>query len=564
MTAERWQQQLAETIGTVLGAGLATQFERAWQEAEDRPGLRVVLLGPTSAGKTTLIRRLLSEEGAEIPDWLAITADVTTSAVREAPGGLLAFVDTPGTASGMEGHAEQAWQALSDADAVMVVLPTTFELADYKELLQEVYSGRWFNAEHPLPLPGGAFVPVISRMDDIDGGYEPGTDAFTRICRRKAENLRERLDAPQEMAVHTVYAALYGAHRGENPAEEDRATDGIDGLLGHLLGLADRVGELRAAAGTRYWCLAGARTLTELAATHEQTSVLLHDAEGLRGRTSSLLDELRALDGAARIELSQKIRELCAGQAEVLAGGNKNAVSKTLEESFPPLWKRWEDEFGQRLANLADEIGLHLTQAQALADKAVSLRDGHPAATGGLGGLGRLVLENAAKAAIGMISVSQVPRSSARIVHETIRSQSIGDLSNVVTWDRTDWTVLSDPARRELIPAVVGSLMRTFVGIIGDIARERDARKRLEKSESALRDHADQLVQFALAPGGPDKPGWAPNVEKFRAALTHRLPAEEDISAFKNTLAQLDAAADRLRELLRARPGPDPGTPGRP
>ncbi|MFE7093619.1 GTPase [Streptomyces erythrochromogenes] len=107
----------------------------------DTSPLRIALLGPYSAGKSTLVAALLRLAPADIVDLVDAAPKTHEATSYEWNGATL--VDLPGTLSGIDGHADAAWDGARGADALMIV--TTSE------------------------LPGEAETSTILRALDTDG-----------------------------------------------------------------------------------------------------------------------------------------------------------------------------------------------------------------------------------------------------------------------------------------------------------------------------------------------------------------------------------------------------------
>ncbi|MHA4774589.1 GTPase [Streptomyces sp. MSC1_001] len=132
---------LAARAEVVLGAHPRTRGLTASLPRADSSPLRIALLGPYSAGKSTLVAALLRLQSADIGD-LVDAAPKTHEATSYEWNGA-ALVDLPGTLSGIDGHADAARRGVRGADALMIV--TTSE------------------------LPGEAETTAILRALDADG-----------------------------------------------------------------------------------------------------------------------------------------------------------------------------------------------------------------------------------------------------------------------------------------------------------------------------------------------------------------------------------------------------------
>ncbi|MEY9815528.1 GTPase [Streptomyces albogriseolus] len=115
---------LSARAESVLNAHPRTQHLTADLPRADTSPLRIALLGPYSAGKSTLIAALLRLPPAEVAE-LVDAAPKTHEATPYHWDGVT-LVDLPGTLSGNDAHSEAARRGMRGADALMIV--TTSEL----------------------------------------------------------------------------------------------------------------------------------------------------------------------------------------------------------------------------------------------------------------------------------------------------------------------------------------------------------------------------------------------------------------------------------------------------
>ncbi|KQX55376.1 MULTISPECIES: GTPase [unclassified Streptomyces] len=115
---------LAARAEEVLGAHPRTRALTTSLPRADTSPLRIALLGPYSAGKSTLVAALLRLPSADIVDLVDAAPKTHEATWYEWNGATL--VDLPGTLSGVDGHADAARGGVRGADALMIV--TTSEL----------------------------------------------------------------------------------------------------------------------------------------------------------------------------------------------------------------------------------------------------------------------------------------------------------------------------------------------------------------------------------------------------------------------------------------------------
>ena len=83
MSARIDAAQARSWLDAIPGAELGEQSEQLWQRfaANDRPV--VTVYGAYDTGKSSLLRRLIVDAGAQVPEWLTISARHETFEVNE-------------------------------------------------------------------------------------------------------------------------------------------------------------------------------------------------------------------------------------------------------------------------------------------------------------------------------------------------------------------------------------------------------------------------------------------------------------------------------------------------
>ena len=161
MTSEAatWESAVREQVRLVAGDWV-DEVATAWSTFAAETRIQVVLHGGYDSGKTSLIKRFLVEDGTPLPDGLEVGARPTSYQVQRIASGDFVWVDTPGTDSGNADHDALAEEALTLADAVLVVLsPQLLSGA------QGVVRG--LRRRH-LPQRGGKGSAVRGRLADRD------------------------------------------------------------------------------------------------------------------------------------------------------------------------------------------------------------------------------------------------------------------------------------------------------------------------------------------------------------------------------------------------------------
>lgn len=234
---ESWVRGLADAVKDL--PVLAEICDRAQARLAAEPA--VALIGDYSAGKSSLIKRLLVEAGHRPPDDLEVRADPTTSSVRAYEWRHVRLLDTPGLQSGRAGHDATAVASADGAALIILVLQVNLMLGDMTAL-SGILAGT-----STTSAAASRTLFVINRCDEL--GVDPPGDPeeFVRRRARKENELREILSA-QGFAfaplIHTVAGDPYGLvgdRKDVGPSdygEQFRTWDGIGALTGALASTA--------------------------------------------------------------------------------------------------------------------------------------------------------------------------------------------------------------------------------------------------------------------------------------------------------------------------------------
>src|SRR5437867_870606 len=120
-TTCEWCARAWLTASTLPG-GVGADMRARWDAHAKREGVVVTLFGPYDSGKSSLLKRLLVDDGRTMPDWLTVSGRRETFELQEVV--LLGIVirDTPGIAGGNEQHEVVAREALLLTDVIALVL----------------------------------------------------------------------------------------------------------------------------------------------------------------------------------------------------------------------------------------------------------------------------------------------------------------------------------------------------------------------------------------------------------------------------------------------------------
>jgi predicted GTPase len=337
-TGHRW---LSTTEAALAGDVAARQSLSELRELAAAPP-RVVVCGDYSAGKSSLIRRLLLEEGTAPPPNLTVAGGHETSVVGAYPYDGLLLVDTPGFQSGDDELAEVAREAVQDAALVIFVFSPSL-LTGSPAALDAIVRGD----------PGRGIVGkldrtlfVINRCDELGVDPAESMDDYRLLCasrrRELAQVLRSRdLDVDDDdPRVIAVAGDPYGhlGDRGDVMSADFALSswwDGIDRLRDAVV----IARETLVHEGVDASVLDGGsrRVSTLLTMAREQHDALRARAstlDGLRIRINDALAGAAAHDASLPPALERAIAEelhALLRRATAEAEGDRAAIAARLE-----------------------------------------------------------------------------------------------------------------------------------------------------------------------------------------------------------------------------------------
>jgi hypothetical protein len=376
MTDETWQQAVLGTMERLIGVEQTAMVAAEWSEHAVRDKIEVTFLGPYSSGKSTLLRRLVVDGGAEIPDWLTVSARRETFELNAVDVGDLTFTDAPGFAAGSELHDELAPDALALSDAFLLVVPPQL-LTTNRELVGSILSGRYFFGESHSGVDR-VVIAVIAQADSL--GVDPDDDL--EGMRERAERKRSELIAQLEDAAGMPLPALQVFCVAADPYEEQarkpqpqrsdfdpyRGWDGTEALTAALTALPGRYAELNRSAEIRYFCLiAGAVASQARSAVDE----LQASAEELRARHTEWTQQkarVAAVVDAARADLQTTLVTLAVALSEELGidqAESRLQIDNRMTVGLDQWAERWDGHLNLVLGEAKVQVDDRLSRPRA-------------------------------------------------------------------------------------------------------------------------------------------------------------------------------------------------------
>ena len=314
---------------------------------------KLVVVGDYGAGKTSLIKRLLTEAGCETPTDLHVAAGPATTKVNQYDLAHLTLVDSPGLQSGQPGHEDEALGALNDASILLVVLHVNLFIGDTTRLRQHLAGDQ----DH-LPKADRT-VFIIGRIDELGADPRRSPSEFINRRTRKVDEALELLDAAgltvERRQILALAADPYARVGDRAPvvrtdySDEDRVWDGVATLCEPLLGMPEEVKRLSPRAALDHG-------LATLSTARQRQEDLKRDGEetmAFTQRLTNLVETARAEFGHIGESIVQRTRRMVDDHAAVILDEVLGAGPDQIEAAVDRLDAWWDDP---RLAAEVDAL----------------------------------------------------------------------------------------------------------------------------------------------------------------------------------------------------------------
>lgn len=367
-TIEHWNTA-AWNVADNLPGGIGTEWRGQWNEFAAENRVVVTFFGPYDSGKSTLLKRLLIDDGREVPDWLTISARRETFEVNSVEAINLLIRDTPGIAGGNDLHEAVADDALLYTDVVVVVLPPQL-ITGERKAITSVLDGSRFYCDSSAAFPLGSMLIALSRMDEAGAMPKINLAGYQDLVTRKRHELSGLLAAARvdesRISFHALIAdssGMVGNRQISGPQEYDaeRAWDGTAEFAGCLRSLADRLPELRAWSERRFLSYHLGKVSQALQETASKAKLAYEAAENETEAYDLQIQRVQALLGAARADLNHRVSEEVASACR-RGDSDHSAVLEILNERITATLDRWWDAQNAALQAIANEIDAEVQQ----------------------------------------------------------------------------------------------------------------------------------------------------------------------------------------------------------
>ncbi|MFD4295413.1 GTPase [Rhodococcus sp. NPDC058532] len=326
-----------------------------------KPTLSV--LGDYNSGKSSLIRRILVENGQYTDARLDIRAVPATDTAQRHEFTRFDLVDTPGLQSGHADHDAQALEAVVQSALVFVVVHINLLVGDTL-MLEQIARG-----SDDIAAKGGRMVFLVNRCDEL--GVDPlaASDAYTNLQDRKRDELRAafsgrsiEIDSDRIHCLSGDPFGLVGSAATAEPQDfaENRLWDGVAALTEAIADLSDSHLASATVAGAFDTAITGLkRHRLRLQRTNDTAAEELRALEPIIAAVQAALDDAAVL-GASLREEARRIVDRHASTAKSRIHEIDRDDTKKLEK----LVASWFEE-----PEVQESLEKYLTDAKKRLDR---------------------------------------------------------------------------------------------------------------------------------------------------------------------------------------------------
>lgn len=351
-----WIQDVEQWLNEAKGGDAQDRAEAEWKGFDDGNQTVLTIFGTYDTGKSSLLRRLLVDQGRPVPEWLTISAKKETALTSEIELLGCLIRDTPGISTREDAlrsaqHNRESISALSLTDALMIVVNPQLATEEL-ETIRQIVASEW---------PSGSLMFVISRFDEAGESAEDDADRYFALAQRKEQELRSSLGLDPHVPVYVVSqdaGQLAGQQIGVDPSvwDETRAWDGMDSLASALGQLGQMPNtQLRSAAERRFWRATIADTCVESRGALLGLEQASQEAGLVIRRRESWLEQLLLLERTGSHALEAELTDavvhaLAAEQTE------SELMNKQIQGRLDQWWSRYSAKLSDFCRSVDDTL----------------------------------------------------------------------------------------------------------------------------------------------------------------------------------------------------------------
>ncbi|MGW3960048.1 GTPase [Amycolatopsis sp. NPDC005003] len=540
--------------------------------ADERP--RVLVLGDYSGGKSSLIKRLLVDDGQRQPEELRVSGGPATAEAGSYPWAGVRLIDSPGLQTDPE-HTERALAEIPDAALVLHVVGANTVTGD-RSGLDLVLRG---DPRRGVLAKLDRTVFVVNRADELSVNPFLDMAGFARVLAAKETELQAALAAGPDDAHVTVPldrvlftaadpGGLVGNDRDAISADYDthRTWDGIGALTATLVRFGPQLAENGVDVTVLHGGLARLGALTKSTQAERDT---VHHRMVLRARLRADIEHaVHSFDLVER-RAGQTLRHVVANaldqliESALLADGDSRA---TILERAVRFWddeeigqavREWSADTEHRVLECSDEVVALLRRTVGSRDFRRNLgdvpglapvqfpedrSDQYETVNQGASALDKVIrvaghLQHTKVLRTGA-ATAQGLAAGAFLRQGAFRSVWLGAALRVAHDSQTKAAMVLRTARRTGAGLQVLTTGIELGLILRDRRKDRDREEQFAEAIRALGDQGDE---------------WAQSITEADPALDHLRTAAAALHDALSTLAEEEATDHRASSALDAR-----------
>ncbi|WP_238419517.1 GTPase [Gordonia sp. 'Campus'] len=512
----------------------------------------VVILGDYSAGKSSLVKRLLVEMSGSVPEDLQIRGSVATSSVRTYELDHIRLIDTPGFQSGQASHDEQALGAVAGAALVLVVVHVNLLIGDLS-LLETIVKGT-----ETAVSKRGRVLYLINRSDELGTDPTSAPIDYLLLRRRKAGELIAALASRDILVDPAEVHALAGDPFGEVGSRMDvtrtdfdsnRDWDGVEPLartLDTFSGRESHAGRTRARVDEISATLM--RRRNEL----RQTTIPMEPELAAFGRTIEAIENGERDAELLETSLRNRFKRILQPRADTarhkVSAAGKDDMARL--EEFTDEWLRDEDllaEIDRFVGTAAQDIDRWFAKHTSIIGR--QMKSVEFAAGLSLGGEERFVGPAEGGSASDVVAGSA--RNTAKVAKAIGNRDAIYAIGKSLGVKFKPWGAVKAGGRVAKAAPILAAIA-TAADAHAMYKGHKSGKDREQSRNGAIEfiTKASQTVETQIL-HGDRRDGPIPALRERAAVLAeHRRALQQEQAAVSNTLQQTRTQIDGLTGLL--------------
>lgn len=499
-----WNKQALEILSHNFEA-FFDQYQALWNEFCQSPKPIVSIVGPYSAGKSSLIKRLLAQEECSIPDWLTISGRRETFELNQIELSQQILRDTPGLCSGNIDHDEITEQSLILCDQWVLVLPPNLLTSKGKEI-GDILTGRNLTQDHNHLFLWSNCIVVVNRMDEAGIDPDDNLKEYHELCvRKKTEliDLLKKYSIPiSKENIHTIASDPFGfvGNEPDTTKEEYESGKNWDSFAEFTQNLISKnsIEETRNHAQVRFLLFSLTLFQMELNKNLQEQTLVILGIENEIERIALLIEELHHLKEYSEATLRSYVDNFLNQNIQNITFTEQDAFQKGLQQEV----ERWYEEITSRIQKRLHDYDtdlklqkIHMARIDELEQQGDIGNNTTFSDITKIGKMARCAVKNWNEHQMGF-SLDSARKELKKIneagdLKKYLQSTPKATIKNAEQLDKAKWAVQADFVFA-MLPQVI-ELGKLIHGVIQNKREEIQKQKKRAKLRSSLRSQAEKM-----------------------------------------------------------------------